>query len=66
MVDGKRYIVDEDGNRTAVVLPLEEYDGLIDDLEDLALIAERREEPAISLEDLSKKLETRWKNTGSN
>ena len=43
---------DETGRRTAVLLPLEEYERLIEDLQDLASIAERREEPAVSHEDL--------------
>ena len=30
-----RYIVDEDGNRTDVILPVEEYERLIEALEDL-------------------------------
>ena len=42
MAEGRQYIVDENGDKTAVVLPLEQYEELMDDLEDLAVIAERR------------------------
>ena len=47
-----QYVSDETGRRTAVLLPLEEYERLLEDLQDLASIAERREEPTVSHEDL--------------
>ena len=47
-----QYIVDESNRKHSVVLPLEEYQALMEDLEDLAAIAERREEPTISHDDL--------------
>jgi len=52
----EQYIVDEKGQRTAVILPIEEYVGLLEDLHDLAIIAERRNEPTISFEELKKRL----------
>jgi hypothetical protein len=45
-------VSDESGRRTAVLLPVEEYARLLEDLEDLAAIAERRDEPTISHEEL--------------
>ena len=42
-----QYLTDEHGDRTAVVLPINEYEKLMEDLEDLAVIAERRDEPVI-------------------
>ena len=51
------YLVNEDGERIAVVLPVEEYEELMEDLHDLAVIAKRRDEPTISFEDLKKRLE---------
>ena len=33
--------------RTAVLLPIAEYEKLLEDLEDLAVVAERRDEPTI-------------------
>ena len=52
----ERYIVDENGQKTAVVLPVEEYEELLEDLHDLAIIAERRDEPTIAFEELKKQL----------
>lgn len=42
-----QYITDERGDRTAVVLPISEYEKLLEDLDDLAVVAERRDEPII-------------------
>ena len=39
------YITDADGRRKTVVLPIEEYESLVEDLADLAALAERRSEP---------------------
>ena len=61
----KQYIVDEKGQRTAVILPIKEYEELLDDLEDLALIAERRNEPTESLEVVTERLEKKWRSTES-
>ncbi|HQA81574.1 MAG TPA: type II toxin-antitoxin system Phd/YefM family antitoxin [Methanoregulaceae archaeon] len=52
----ERYVTDEKGQRVAVILPLEEYEKLQEDLHDLAVVAERRDEKSISLEELKKRL----------
>ena len=54
----KQYIVDDKGKKTAVVLSLKEYEELIEDIHDLAVIAERRNEPTISFDELKKRLKT--------
>jgi len=51
-----RYIVDESGNKTAVVIPVEEYENLLEDVHELAIIAERKKESTISLDELKKRL----------
>lgn len=50
----KKYIVDHTGKKTAVVFSLEEYEEQIEDIHDLAIIAERRDEPTIGLDELKK------------
>ena len=52
----EQYIVDEKGQKTAVVIPVEEYEELLEDLHDLAIIAERRNEPTVTFEELKKRL----------
>ena len=51
-----RYITAKDGSRTDVVLPVADYEALMEDLQDLAVIAERREEPTYSLEEVKERL----------
>ncbi len=52
----EQFIVDARGNKTAVILTLEQYEDLLEDLHDLAIIAERRLEKAISFEEMKKRL----------
>jgi hypothetical protein len=52
----EQYIVDEKGERTAVVLPIDQYEELLEDLHDLAVVAERRKEKSISLAEMKRRL----------
>ena len=56
MVDLKQlqvhYVINTAGEKIAVILPIREFQELIEDLEDLAAVAERREEPTISHDQL--------------
>jgi hypothetical protein len=45
--DPVKYITNERGERTAVVLPISHYEKLLEDLEDLAVVAECRREAII-------------------
>ena len=47
-----QYIVDNSGQRISVVIPMAEFEELMEDLSDLATVAERREEPAIGHDEL--------------
>ncbi|MCL6100425.1 MAG: hypothetical protein M1391_17845, partial [Bacteroidetes bacterium] len=53
-----QFIVDESGTKKAIILPMEDYEELLEDVHDLAVIAERKDEPAINLEELKKKLKS--------
>ena len=57
------YLVDERGKKVAVVLSLREYRRLLEDLEDLKLFTERRDEPSEPWETVRKRLEERWSRT---
>jgi PHD/YefM family antitoxin component YafN of YafNO toxin-antitoxin module len=46
------YVTNQAGEKTAVILPLDEFQELMEDIEDLAAVAERRAEPTISHEQL--------------
>ena len=57
-MDSRRtqYQTDAMGRRTAVVLPIAEYEQLLEDLHDLAVVAERRDEEAIDEAELTRRL----------
>ena len=46
-----KYVTSQSGEKTAVILSMEQFEELIEDLEDLAAVAERRAEPTISHEE---------------
>jgi PHD/YefM family antitoxin component YafN of YafNO toxin-antitoxin module len=52
----EQYVIDAKGNKTAVILPLKQYEQLMENLHDLAVVAERREEKPISLEEMKRLL----------
>lgn len=56
MSAAEQYITDEKGNKVAVIIPLTEYQHLKDDLHDLAMVAERRDEGTLSLAELKKRI----------
>jgi PHD/YefM family antitoxin component YafN of YafNO toxin-antitoxin module len=52
----EQYVVDKRGKRTGVILSTQQYQTLMEDLHDLAVVAERREEKSISLEAMKRRL----------
>ena len=54
MFDAKKlvveYVINGAGEKTAVIVPIDSFEELIEDIEDLAAAAERRDEPATSHE----------------
>lgn len=52
----EKFIVDTKGRKTAVILPIDEYEQLIEDLHDLVVVAERRDEKRISLAEMKRRL----------
>ena len=55
-----QFITDDKGNRQSVVIPISDFRSLIDDMEDLAIIAERKGEPVTDHDEFVKEL----KNSG--
>ena len=51
-----QYITDDKGKKTAVILPIEEFEELLEDIEDLAVLLERRDEPTIPFDEVIAKL----------
>ncbi len=52
----EQFIVDAKGKKTGVILPLKRYQKLMEDLHDLAVVAERRAEAPISLDEMKRRL----------
>jgi len=57
-VTRNRLIADERGKRVSVVLPVDDYEEMLEDLHDLAVVAERRHEPTATHAALKKRLKT--------
>ena len=51
-VNHLNFITDENGQKTAVILSIDAYTELLEDLSDLAAVAERRSESTIAHKDL--------------
>jgi len=51
-----KFIVNGHGKRTAVILPIKYYKQLLEDIHDLAMVAERRNEPTINFKELKRGL----------
>jgi len=51
-----QFLTNEKGKKTAVVLPVADYEKLLEDLDDLAVIAERRDEEAIPHDEFKKQV----------
>lgn len=47
-----QYVTNEAGEKTAVILSMEEFQELLEDIEDLASVAERWDEPGIPHEEV--------------
>ena len=52
----KKFVVDSKGRKTGVVLSLKRYKKLLEDLHDLAVVAERRSESTISFAEMKRRL----------
>ncbi|MBI4661325.1 MAG: hypothetical protein HY735_21085 [Verrucomicrobia bacterium] len=53
---GMQFLTDANGEKIAAVIPMDEYEELLEDLNDLAMVAERRHEPKVSLEEVERRL----------
>ena len=55
--DQAQFIVNAAGKKTGVLLSIKQYEKLLEDLHDLAVIAARREEEPIPLEEVKRRLQ---------
>ena len=52
----EQFIVDDKGRRTKVLLPIKHYEKLLEDLHDLAVVAERKCEESVDFERVEQRL----------
>ena len=50
------YITSPSGRKQAVILPIREYERLLEDLHDLSIVAERRDESPVSLAEMKQRM----------
>jgi hypothetical protein len=55
-IQEEQFVVNTKGEKTGVILSLKKYRKLLEDLHDLAIVAERRDEEPIGLEELKRRL----------
>ena len=51
-----QFLTDDRGQKVAVVIPIADYESLMEDVADLAAVAERRDDERISLSELKEQL----------
>ena len=52
----EQYIVDNKGKKSAVILPIDEYHNLLEDLHDLAVVAKRKDQGTINLNEIKHRM----------
>jgi len=52
-----KYVTDDDGNKS-IVLPAETYQEMLEDIQDLVAIAERKDEESITFDELKNSLKS--------
>ena len=55
----EKFVTDEKGRKKAVILDIKLYREMLEDLEDLRLLAERKDEATSSLEEVKKRIKAR-------
>ena len=55
----EKFITDNKGRKKAVIIDIKLYQELLEDLEDLRLLAERRDEATSSLQEVEERLKAR-------
>ena len=52
-----QYITNNNGEKMSIVLSIQEFENILEDFEDLAIVAERKDEKVFSHQDVLKELE---------
>ncbi|TLU81499.1 MAG: hypothetical protein FDX21_11805 [Chlorobium sp.] len=52
-----KYVINTQGKKTGVLLSLKQYQQLLEDLHDLTILASRRDESPVTLEEMKRRLQ---------
>lgn len=52
-----KYVINTQGKKTGVLLSLKQYQQLLEDLHDLTILASRRDETPVTLEEMKRRLQ---------
>lgn len=52
----EHYVIDNNGNKTDVIISVTDYEKFLEDFHDLAVLAERRDEIPVSMDEMKKRL----------
>ncbi len=55
-IPDEQYLIDAEGKRKGILLSIERYEQLTEDLHDLAVVAERRNEESIGFDEIKQRL----------
>lgn len=62
----KQFVVNEKGEKTAVILDIKTYGELLEDRDDLKVFDDRKDEPTISFDDFDRKMRRKHAKVSSN
>jgi hypothetical protein len=51
-----QYVTNQEGTKIAALVPIKEYEQLVEDLHDLEMVATRRNDERVSFEEVKRKL----------
>ncbi|RQW80570.1 MAG: type II toxin-antitoxin system Phd/YefM family antitoxin [Methanothrix sp.] len=55
-IPDEQYVIDAEGKKKGVILSIERYEQMTEDLHDLAIVAERRDEECVRLDEMKRRL----------
>jgi len=58
-VSAEQFVIDSKGRKTAVILPIDLFERLMEDMHDLTIVAERRSQKPIAAKEFMKRLKKR-------
>ena len=58
-----QFLANDKGRKPAILIPIKEYEELMEDIEALAVMAKRKSEPTSSMDEVLARLAEKWQDT---